>query len=131
MTLIDTADAYGPLTNEELVGRALTGGHRERAVLATKVGLVLSDSGPASGFGTTSPVPSAGPSTGGGGAVRAVAVDPRRAGRGAAVLRGGIALLPFAPLERGFLAGEPVGRRVDVVGEDRDVPGRASWCSRA
>jgi aryl-alcohol dehydrogenase-like predicted oxidoreductase len=40
MTLIDTADAYGPYTNEELVGRALAGGHRERAVLATKVGLI-------------------------------------------------------------------------------------------
>ncbi|HKR72025.1 MAG TPA: aldo/keto reductase [Streptosporangiaceae bacterium] len=39
MTLIDTADVYGPYTNEELVGRALGGGHRERAVLATKVGL--------------------------------------------------------------------------------------------
>src|SRR5262249_17567041 len=43
MTLLDTADAYGPYTNEELVGRALAGGHRERAVLATKVGL-LTDS---------------------------------------------------------------------------------------
>jgi len=43
MTLIDTADAYGPYTNEELVGRALAGGHRDRAVLATKVGL-LTDS---------------------------------------------------------------------------------------
>jgi aryl-alcohol dehydrogenase-like predicted oxidoreductase len=40
VTLIDTADVYGPYTNEELVGRALTGGHRDRAVLATKVGLV-------------------------------------------------------------------------------------------
>ncbi len=40
MTLIDTADAYGPYTNEELVGRALAGGHRDRAVLATKVGIV-------------------------------------------------------------------------------------------
>ncbi|HEX9034385.1 MAG TPA: aldo/keto reductase, partial [Streptosporangiaceae bacterium] len=40
MTLIDTADAYGPFTNEALVGRALAGGHRERAVLATKVGLI-------------------------------------------------------------------------------------------
>ncbi len=39
MTLIDTADVYGPHTNEELVGRALAGGWRERAVLATKVGL--------------------------------------------------------------------------------------------
>jgi aryl-alcohol dehydrogenase-like predicted oxidoreductase len=43
MTLIDTADVYGPYTNEELVGRALAGGNRERAVLATKVGL-LADS---------------------------------------------------------------------------------------
>jgi aryl-alcohol dehydrogenase-like predicted oxidoreductase len=43
VTLIDTADVYGPFTNEELVGRALAGGHRERAVLATKVGLVVSD----------------------------------------------------------------------------------------
>ena len=40
VTLIDTADAYGPHTNEELVGRALADGHRERAVLATKVGIV-------------------------------------------------------------------------------------------
>jgi aryl-alcohol dehydrogenase-like predicted oxidoreductase len=42
VTLIDTADAYGPSTNEELVGRALTGGYRDRAVLATKVGLITS-----------------------------------------------------------------------------------------
>jgi aryl-alcohol dehydrogenase-like predicted oxidoreductase len=41
MTLIDTADAYGPYTNEELVGRALAGGDRQRAVLATKVGLIM------------------------------------------------------------------------------------------
>jgi aryl-alcohol dehydrogenase-like predicted oxidoreductase len=40
MRLIDTADAYGPYTNEELVGQALAGGRRERAVLATKVGLI-------------------------------------------------------------------------------------------
>ncbi|WP_228972941.1 aldo/keto reductase [Streptomyces sp. DH12] len=37
--LLDTADVYGPHTNEELVGRALAG-RRERAVLATKVGFV-------------------------------------------------------------------------------------------
>ncbi len=40
MTLLDTADVYGPYTNEELLGRALAGGRRDRAVLATKVGLV-------------------------------------------------------------------------------------------
>ena len=46
MTLVDTADVYGPFTNEELVGRALADGYRERAVLATKVGLVVDpDSG--------------------------------------------------------------------------------------
>lgn len=37
-TLIDTADVYGPFTNEALVGEALVG-HRARAFLATKVGL--------------------------------------------------------------------------------------------
>jgi aryl-alcohol dehydrogenase-like predicted oxidoreductase len=51
MTLIDTADVYGPCTNEELVGRALSGGYRERAVLATKAGLVVSD--PAGGPGNS------------------------------------------------------------------------------
>jgi aryl-alcohol dehydrogenase-like predicted oxidoreductase len=54
MTLIDTADAYGPYTNEELVGRALAGGYRDRAVLATKVGLV-SDSVRAANPGSSSP----------------------------------------------------------------------------
>jgi aryl-alcohol dehydrogenase-like predicted oxidoreductase len=39
ITLLDTADVYGPHTNEALIGRALAGGYRERAVLATKVGL--------------------------------------------------------------------------------------------
>lgn len=39
VTLIDTADAYGPYTNEELVGEALVG-RRDQAFLATKCGLV-------------------------------------------------------------------------------------------
>src|SRR5215203_1204998 len=42
MTLIDTADMYGPFTNEEVVGRALAD-RREQTVLATKVGLVVQD----------------------------------------------------------------------------------------
>ena len=46
MTLIDTADVYGPHTNEELVGRALAGGHRDQAVLATKVGISSDSSRP-------------------------------------------------------------------------------------
>jgi aryl-alcohol dehydrogenase-like predicted oxidoreductase len=53
-TLLDTADAYGPYTNEELVGRALAGGHRSRTVLATKVGL-LSDSPAAANPASTTP----------------------------------------------------------------------------
>jgi len=42
VTLIDTADMYGPYTNEQLVGRALEG-RRDEAVLATKCGLVVDD----------------------------------------------------------------------------------------
>jgi aryl-alcohol dehydrogenase-like predicted oxidoreductase len=38
VTLIDTADIYGPFTNETLVGRALEG-RRDDVVLATKCGL--------------------------------------------------------------------------------------------
>ena len=37
VTLLDTADMYGPFTNERLVGRAVAG-RREQAVLATKFG---------------------------------------------------------------------------------------------
>jgi aryl-alcohol dehydrogenase-like predicted oxidoreductase len=37
VTLLDTADMYGPFTNERLVGRAIAG-RREQAVLATKFG---------------------------------------------------------------------------------------------
>lgn len=44
MTLVDTADMYGPFTNEELVGRALAD-RRDRAVLATKFGNVRGDDG--------------------------------------------------------------------------------------
>ena len=39
VTLVDTADMYGPYTNEELVGRAIAG-RREEVVLATKFGIV-------------------------------------------------------------------------------------------
>jgi aryl-alcohol dehydrogenase-like predicted oxidoreductase len=39
VTLIDTADVYGPYTSEDLVGRALSG-RRHDAVVATKVGMV-------------------------------------------------------------------------------------------
>ncbi len=39
VSFLDTADMYGPYTNEELVGRALRG-RRDEAVLATKFGIV-------------------------------------------------------------------------------------------
>jgi aryl-alcohol dehydrogenase-like predicted oxidoreductase len=39
VTLVDTAEIYGPYINEELLGQALKG-RREQAVLATKFGLV-------------------------------------------------------------------------------------------
>jgi aryl-alcohol dehydrogenase-like predicted oxidoreductase len=39
VTLIDTAEIYGPHTNEVLVGRALKG-HRDQVVVATKFGLM-------------------------------------------------------------------------------------------
>jgi aryl-alcohol dehydrogenase-like predicted oxidoreductase len=40
VTMLDTADVYGPHTNEELVGRALRGRRREPVVVATKFGIV-------------------------------------------------------------------------------------------
>lgn len=40
VTLLDTSDAYGPHTNEELVGRAIAG-RRDEVVLATKFGIHL------------------------------------------------------------------------------------------
>jgi aryl-alcohol dehydrogenase-like predicted oxidoreductase len=45
ITLLDTADAYGPHTNEELVGRAIKG-KRDAFVIATKCGIVRDPSNP-------------------------------------------------------------------------------------
>jgi aryl-alcohol dehydrogenase-like predicted oxidoreductase len=39
ITFFDTADMYGPHTNERLLGRALRG-HREQAIIATKFGIL-------------------------------------------------------------------------------------------
>src|SRR5436853_6174203 len=39
ITFFDTADVYGPYTNEELLGRALKG-HREQVIIATKFGIL-------------------------------------------------------------------------------------------
>ena len=45
INFLDTADMYGPYTNEELVGRAI-GDRREDVILATKFGIVRSDTDP-------------------------------------------------------------------------------------
>jgi aryl-alcohol dehydrogenase-like predicted oxidoreductase len=45
ITFLDTADAYGPFKNEELVGRAIKG-KRDKIVLATKFGIVRDPSNP-------------------------------------------------------------------------------------
>ncbi len=44
ITLFDTAEIYGPFTNEQLVGRAIQG-KRDRVVIATKFGFDISESG--------------------------------------------------------------------------------------
>src|SRR5881296_4188055 len=44
VTLFDTAEAYGPFTNEELVGEALAP-FRERVVIATKFGFGINPDG--------------------------------------------------------------------------------------
>lgn len=44
ITFLDTADMYGPFTNEQLVGRAVAG-RRDRVVLATKFGSVRGPDG--------------------------------------------------------------------------------------
>ena len=38
VTLIDTAEVYGPYSNEQLLGRCLAGDRRDGVVLATKFG---------------------------------------------------------------------------------------------
>ena len=45
VTLLDTADMYGPHHNEELLARALAG-RRDRVVLATKFGIVRDPADP-------------------------------------------------------------------------------------
>ena len=49
VTFFDTAEAYGPYTNEELLARALAD-KRDRAVIATKFGFRLGDRGALTGL---------------------------------------------------------------------------------
>jgi len=41
VTFFDTAEIYGPYTNEELLARAFAGGRRDQVVIATKFGTIL------------------------------------------------------------------------------------------
>src|SRR5919108_6322839 len=45
INFLDTADVYGPYTNEQLVGKAIKGRRRESVVLATKFGNVRGPDG--------------------------------------------------------------------------------------
>src|SRR5438270_8113360 len=45
INFLDTADAYGPYTNEELVGKAIRG-RRHQVVLATKFGIIRDPANP-------------------------------------------------------------------------------------
>src|SRR5580658_3152893 len=44
ITFFDTAEVYGPFTNEELIGEALAP-HRDQVVIATKFGFNISPDG--------------------------------------------------------------------------------------
>ena len=46
VTHLDTAEAYGPFTNEALIGRAIRGRRRDQVVLATKFGALSHTSRP-------------------------------------------------------------------------------------
>src|SRR5688500_1658037 len=48
--LFDTAEVYGPFTNERMVGRLLKGERRDRVILATKFGFRITADGQISGL---------------------------------------------------------------------------------
>ncbi|MER6220612.1 aldo/keto reductase [Streptomyces sp900105755] len=52
VTLLDTAESYGPFVNEQLLGKALAG-RRKSAVVATKTGVEITDDGRAVGLNGT------------------------------------------------------------------------------
>jgi aryl-alcohol dehydrogenase-like predicted oxidoreductase len=53
VTFFDTAEVYGPLVNEELVGEALAP-YKDKVVIATKFGFELDPTGKAKWVGLTS-----------------------------------------------------------------------------
>ena len=50
VTLLDTAEVYGPFENERLLGRCLAGARRERVVIATKFGFRIDAEGRIAGL---------------------------------------------------------------------------------
>jgi aryl-alcohol dehydrogenase-like predicted oxidoreductase len=50
VTLLDTAEVYGPFENERLLGRCLAGGRRDRVVVATKFGFRIDAEGRIAGL---------------------------------------------------------------------------------
>jgi aryl-alcohol dehydrogenase-like predicted oxidoreductase len=50
VTLLDTAEVYGPFENERLLGRCLAGGRRAQVVLATKFGFRIDGEGRIAGL---------------------------------------------------------------------------------
>ena len=50
VTLFDTAEVYGPHTNERLVGRLINGERRDRVILATKFGFRINPDGQVTGL---------------------------------------------------------------------------------
>ena len=50
VSLFDTAEVYGPFTNERMVGRLLKGERRDRVILATKFGFRIAADGQISGL---------------------------------------------------------------------------------
>jgi aryl-alcohol dehydrogenase-like predicted oxidoreductase len=49
VNFLDTADMYGPWTNEQLVGKAVKGHRRDQVILATKFGNEIDDNGQRTG----------------------------------------------------------------------------------
>jgi len=117
VTLIDTADVYGPYTNEQLVGRALEG-RRSDAVLATGCGLRVRSVEPLEMGRNGRPEHVRA-------AIRRVAAAPgHRPRRPVPGVPGwcrehGAAFIPFAPLGRGFLTGQ-VTRETITAGDLRN-----------
>ncbi|RPE45905.1 aryl-alcohol dehydrogenase-like predicted oxidoreductase [Streptomyces sp. Ag109_O5-1] len=52
VTMLDTAESYGPFVNEQLLGKALAG-RREAAAVATKTGVEITDDGQVVGLNGT------------------------------------------------------------------------------